>query len=62
MFAYGLGALPLLVIGGRLAAAYIEISYPAPLRSKYNPYANNIDYDNIAPLDTNSTNYPYKGY
>ena len=62
MFAYGLGALPLLVTGGRLAAAHMEISYPAPLRSKYNPYANNIDYDNIAPLDTNGANYPCKGY
>ena len=63
MFACGLSALPILLTGGRFAAAHMEISYPAPLRSKYNPYAvNNIDYTNTAPLDTNGANYPCKGY
>jgi hypothetical protein len=49
MFTCGLiaGVLPVLFTGGRLAAAHMEISYPAPLRSKYNPYA---------------ANYPCKGY
>ncbi|KAL2126064.1 hypothetical protein VTI74DRAFT_1833 [Chaetomium olivicolor] len=64
MFANGLatGALAALLAGGQLAAAHMEISYPPPFRSKFNPNAVNIDYTNTAPLADTGANYPCKGY
>jgi hypothetical protein len=55
------GALALLA-GSQLAAAHMEISYPAPFRSKFNPNAVNVDYTNTAPLADSGANYPCKGY
>ncbi|AEO71776.1 uncharacterized protein THITE_2124610 [Thermothielavioides terrestris NRRL 8126] len=64
MFANGLttGVLATLLAGGHLAAAHMEIQYPAPFRSKFNPNAVNIDYTNTAPLASDGSNYPCKGY
>lgn len=43
--------------------AHMELSYPAPYRSKYNPNANSntIDYSMTSPL-SGSAQYPCKGY
>lgn len=46
-----------------LAAAHMEMSDPAPFRSKSNPNAGqNIDYSMTAPLDASGANFPCKGY
>lgn len=46
------------------ASAHMMLSYPAPLNSKYNPYANSakIDYSYTAPLAADGSDYPCKGY
>lgn len=56
------GALAALLATAQFASAHMEISEPAPLRSKFNPNAVNIDYTNTAPLAANGANYPCKGY
>lgn len=40
------------------------LSYPAPLNSKYNPFADSgkIDYSYTAPLAADGSDYPCKGY
>lgn len=64
MFSNGLttGVLATLLAGSQLAAAHMQVSYPPPLRSKFNPNADNIDYSYTAPLDPSGANYPCKGY
>jgi hypothetical protein len=64
MFANGIstGALAVLLAGSQLAAAHMEISFPPPFRSKFNPHATNVDYTNTAPLAADGSNYPCKGY
>lgn len=46
------------------ALAHMELTYPPPLRSKYNPYhdAATLDYSYTSPLDASGANYPCKGY
>ena len=46
------------------ASCHMEMSWPYPLRSKYNP-ANSyssIDYSMTSPLDQDASNFPCKGY
>ncbi|KAG7294414.1 hypothetical protein NEMBOFW57_004485 [Staphylotrichum longicolle] len=64
MFSNGLttGALAVLLAGSQLASAHMEISFPPPFRSKFNPNAVNVDYTNTAPLAASGANYPCKGY
>lgn len=42
--------------------AHMEMSFPAPLRSKYNPAATVKDSDMVSPLSSSGSNYPCKGY
>ncbi|KAI6416498.1 hypothetical protein MCOR20_000969 [Pyricularia oryzae] len=42
--------------------AHMEMSFPAPLRSKYNPAATTKDSDMVSPLSSSGSNYPCKGY
>lgn len=46
------------------ASAHMMLSFPAPLNSKYNPYADSgkIDYSYTAPLAADGSDYPCKGY
>lgn len=46
------------------ASAHMMLSFPPPLNSKYNPFANSasIDYSYTAPLSADGSNYPCKGY
>jgi hypothetical protein len=66
MFAKGLttGALAVLLAGGQLASAHMEISWPPVYRSKHNTKtpSGKIDSDMVAPLDPSGANYPCKGY
>ena len=66
MFSNGLatGVLAVLLAGSQLASAHMEISFPPPLRSRFNTLADpaTIDYTNTAPLDATGANYPCKGY
>ncbi|ATY60186.1 endoglucanase, putative [Cordyceps militaris CM01] len=45
-----------------VAAGHMQMSSPAPFRSKHNPYTTNVDYDMINPLAANGANFPCKGY
>ncbi|KAJ2976937.1 hypothetical protein NQ176_g4652 [Zarea fungicola] len=40
----------------------MQMSWPPPFRSEYNPYTTDIDYSMTSPLDANGDNYPCKGY
>ncbi|KAL3421738.1 extracellular protein [Phlyctema vagabunda] len=44
------------------AQAHIALTYPAPFRASYNPFATNIDYSITSPLAADGSNYPCKGY
>ncbi|KAK5661561.1 hypothetical protein OQA88_11469 [Cercophora sp. LCS_1] len=58
-FATGLLAV---LAGSEVVSAHMEMSYPPPFRSKFNPNAANIDYSMTSPLSNDGTNYPCKGY
>ncbi|EEU42052.1 uncharacterized protein NECHADRAFT_105522 [Fusarium vanettenii 77-13-4] len=46
-----------------LAQAHMEMTYPAPFKSKYNPNAGwDIDYSMTSPLAGDGSNFPCKGY
>ena len=51
-------------MASRLATAHMEMSYPYPIRSQFDPLNNytNIDYSNTSPLEGTGANYPCKGY
>ncbi|OKL62157.1 hypothetical protein UA08_02389 [Talaromyces atroroseus] len=55
-------AVSLLAI--RLASAHIEMNWPYPLRSKYDPDTPTslIDYSMTDPLKSDGSNFPCKGY
>ncbi|KAL1747108.1 hypothetical protein HDZ31DRAFT_72442 [Schizophyllum fasciatum] len=42
--------------------AHMMMSDPPPLRSQYNKYSTNADYDMTSPLTSDGSNYPCKGY
>ena len=46
------------------ALGHMEMNWPYPLRSKFNPETPeaNIDYSMTSPLDASGANYPCKGY
>lgn len=58
------GLVATLLAGAQIASAHIEMSYPPPFRSKYNPNADSgsIDYSMTAPLKDTGADYPCKGY
>ena len=47
-----------------LVSCHMEMSWPYPLRSKYNPANsyNIIDYSMTSPLEADGSNFPCKGY
>ncbi|KAM0239594.1 hypothetical protein ACHAP5_008242 [Fusarium lateritium] len=46
-----------------LAQAHMEMTYPAPFKSKKNPFANgDVDYSMTSPLSGSGGNFPCKGY
>ncbi|KAK1751225.1 hypothetical protein QBC47DRAFT_392516 [Echria macrotheca] len=45
-----------------LVAGHMEMSFPPPFRSKFNPHATNIDYSMTSPLSADGSNFPCKGY
>lgn len=42
--------------------AHMQLKYPPPLRSKFNDFSAEIDWDMTSPLLSSSSNYPCKGY
>jgi len=56
------GLLATLLVGGQLAAAHMEMSFPPPFRSKNNPHATNIDYSMTTPLQPSGADFPCKGF
>ncbi len=42
--------------------AHMQMSWPPALRSSFNPYTTDIDYDMTAPLHADGGDYPCKGY
>ncbi|KAM5354684.1 hypothetical protein ACJ41O_001331 [Fusarium nematophilum] len=46
-----------------IAQAHMEMTYPAPFKSKHNPNAGwDIDYSMTSPLVPDGSNFPCKGY
>jgi hypothetical protein len=58
------GLVATLLAGAQIASAHIEMSFPPPFRSKYNPNADpgSIDYSMTAPLKDTGADFPCKGY
>ncbi|KAB5585512.1 hypothetical protein GE09DRAFT_29208 [Coniochaeta sp. 2T2.1] len=57
--------LPTLLALCSLATAHMDLMYPPPLKSKFNPFAKaagNIDSDMTSPLPASGGNNPCKGY
>ncbi|KJZ75344.1 hypothetical protein HIM_05270 [Hirsutella minnesotensis 3608] len=44
-----------------LAHAHMEMTYPPPLRSKFNPFTKDQDYDIKSPLESSGANFPCRG-
>lgn len=57
-FLYVVGAI--IVLSATLAVAHMEMMSPPPFKSKYNPYATDVDYDLTAPISQGQ--FPCKGY
>ncbi|TVY20605.1 hypothetical protein LARI1_G002401 [Lachnellula arida] len=53
--------LAALALGSTTALAHMEMSYPPPLRSKFNTHAKNADYSMTSPL-SGPAQFPCKGY
>lgn len=49
-------------LAASVVKGHMEMSFPAPLRSKYNPHATTVDSDMVSPLASSGSNYPCKGY
>ena len=45
-----------------LAGAHMEISHPAPLRSKFNEFTTDVDYSMTNPLNREGSDFPCKGF
>ncbi|OAA42255.1 hypothetical protein NOR_05104 [Metarhizium rileyi] len=45
-----------------LAAAHMEMKSPPPLRSKFNKFTKNQDYDMTSPLSPSGSNFPCRGH
>jgi hypothetical protein len=47
-----------------LVLSHMEMKDPPPRRSKFNPFApqSEIDYNMVAPLNSDGSNFPCKGY
>ncbi|KAG5931374.1 hypothetical protein E4U59_000352 [Claviceps monticola] len=43
-------------------AAHMEMKNPPPLRSKFNKFSTNIDYDMVSPMAANGADFPCKGH
>lgn len=59
-----LAALCTLLFFTPIASAHMEMMWPYPLHSKYDPQnsGNNIDYSMTSPLNADGSNFPCKGY
>ncbi|KLU92328.1 endoglucanase [Magnaporthiopsis poae ATCC 64411] len=55
-------AATLLALAATVVQGHMEMSYPPPLRSKFNSFATTKDSDMTAPLSPSGANYPCKGY
>lgn len=45
-----------------VAQAHMEMVWPPPFRSRYNPYTTDIDYSMTNPLSQSGSDFPCKGY
>lgn len=54
-------ALTVLSVSG-FAIAHMEMKNPPPLRSKFNKFTTNADYDMTSPMAANGANFPCKGH
>ncbi|GAA6011743.1 hypothetical protein JCM11491_000736 [Sporobolomyces phaffii] len=53
-----------LALGARIVSAHVELLFPPPINSKYDPQTieANIDYSMTSPLADDGSNFPCKGY
>ncbi|KAK2603588.1 hypothetical protein QQS21_004268 [Conoideocrella luteorostrata] len=61
MKVFSITALTVLSASG-FAAAHMEMKDPPPLRSKFNKFTTNTDYDMTSPMAANGANFPCKGH
>ena len=59
---FALALCALAALQSSVVRAHMMMSDPPPLRSQYNKYATNADYDMTSPLTSDGSNYPCKGY
>ncbi|KAF4472699.1 spore coat SP96 precursor [Fusarium albosuccineum] len=60
---FGIESIALALGLAGLAQAHMEMIYPAPFKSKANPFAgSDVDVDMTAPLVDGGSNFPCKGY
>ena len=59
---FALALCALAALQSSVVCAHMMMSDPPPLRSQYNKYATNADYDMTSPLTSDGSNYPCKGY
>jgi hypothetical protein len=52
----------LLSVFATSALGHMEVTYPPPFRSRYNPYTTDIDYSMTNPLSSSGSDFPCKGY
>ncbi|KAM3447807.1 hypothetical protein MY3296_008377 [Beauveria thailandica] len=55
-------SLPALMGFVSLTAAHMQMTNPAPFRSKHNPYTTDVDWNMNGPLEASGANFPCKGY
>ncbi|KAM3554909.1 hypothetical protein MY1884_005884 [Beauveria asiatica] len=55
-------SLPALLGFVSLTAAHMQMTNPAPFRSKHNPYTTDVDWSMNGPLEASGANFPCKGY
>ncbi|EAW12120.1 lignocellulolytic auxiliary activity family 11 protein [Aspergillus clavatus NRRL 1] len=54
--------ITVVLLTASMAAAHMEMAWPYPLRSRFDPQSTNIDYSMTNPLNSDGSNFPCKGY
>lgn len=57
-----ISCLKILLALGSLTQAHMQMSWPPPFRSMFNPYTEDIDYSMTSPLSSDGSDYPCKSY
>lgn len=61
MKVFSITALTVLSASG-FAAGHMQMTDPPPLRSKFNKFSTNVDFDMTSPMSSSGSNFPCKGH